>query len=139
MALKIKKVDTSKSAEARWEQYDEDTKVLLMPLDNQQYQVALERMRRQLGRSDAAFEEGKVGVVPGEKTEHEKHCLLLASFILKDWQGALDENDKEIGYTEAAGAEMLKGDTDFFVFVIQKARYIADENQAEAVEVKGKQ
>lgn len=36
MALKLKKTDPAKSFEARWEEYDKDTKVLLMPLDNQQ-------------------------------------------------------------------------------------------------------
>lgn len=138
MALKLKKTDTAKSAEARWERYDEDTEVLLMPLDNQQYQVALERMRRQLARSDANFSEGKVGVVPGEKTEHEKHCLLLATFILQDWKGAVDEAGKPIGYGEQVGNEMLRGDTDFFVFVINRAAAIAADNRVEREEVVGK-
>lgn len=138
MALKLKKVDTTKNAEARWERYDEDTEVLLMPLDNQQYQIALERMRRQLTRSDAGFAEGKVGVVPGEKTEHEKHCLLLASFILKDWKGALDDAGKAIGYSEQVGNEMLQGDTDFFVFVINRAAAIAADYKVEREEILGK-
>ncbi len=86
MALKLKKTDTSKSGEARWEKFDEDTQVLLMPLDNQQYQIALERMRRRLDRNDAQFGEGSVGVIAGEKSEHDNHCMLLAQFILQDWQ-----------------------------------------------------
>ncbi len=138
MALKLNRIDTTKNAEARWERYDEDTEVLLMPLDNQQYQIALERMRRQLARSDAGFGEGKVGVLPGEKTEHEKHCLLLASFILKDWKGALDETGKAIGYSEKVGNEMLQGDTDFFVFVINRAAAIAADYKVECEEILGK-
>lgn len=138
MALKLKKTDTSKSAEARWEDFDKDTKVLLMPLDNQQYQVALERMRRRLARNDAQFGEGSVGVIEGEKTEHDNHCLLLASFIVKDWQGAQDESGKALAYSETTCTEMLRGDADFFYFVLRRAAAIAADNRAELEDIKGK-
>lgn len=138
MALKLKKVGTTKSAEARWEEYDADTKVLLMPLDNEQYQVALERMRRRLARNDAQFGEGSVGVVEGEKTEHDNHCMLLAQFIVRDWQGAQDETGKQIGYSETVGADMLRGDIDFFLFAIRRAAAIAADNKKEQDEIKGK-
>ena len=139
MALKLKKVGTTKSAEARWEDYDADTKVLLMPLDNEQYQVALERMRRRLARNDAQFGEGSVGVIEGEKTEHDNHCMLLAQFIVRDWQGAQDESGKPIGYSETVGADMLRGDIDFFLFAIRRAAAIAADNKKEQDEIRGKQ
>lgn len=139
MALKLKKTDTSKSGEARWEKFDEDTQVLLMPLDNQQYQIALERMRRRLDRNDAQFGEGSVGVIAGEKSEHDNHCMLLAQFILQDWRGAQDEDGNPLKYSEAIATEMLRGDTDFFVFVIKRAATIAADNKKEQEEIKGKQ
>lgn len=139
MALKLKKTDTSKSGEARWEKFDEDTQVLLMPLDNQQYQIALERMRRRLDRNDAQFGEGSVGVIAGEKSEHDNHCMLLAQFILQDWHGAQDEDGNPLKYSEAVATEMLRGDTDFFVFVIKRAATIAADNKKEQEEIKGKQ
>ncbi|MCS4284409.1 hypothetical protein M2396_002705 [Pseudomonas sp. BIGb0278] len=138
MALKLKKTESSKNGEARWEEFDKDTKVLLMPLDNQQYQIALERMRRRLARNDAQFLEGQVGVLEGEKSEHDNHCQLLASFIIKDWQGAEDENGKALAYNEAIGAEMLRGDSDFFYFALRRASTIAAENRQELDEIKGK-
>ena len=138
MALKLKKTDTSKNAEARWEKFDEDTQVLLMPLDNQAYQIALERMRRRLTRNDERFGEGSVGVIEGEKSEHDNHCLLLASFIIKDWQGALDEGGKQIAYNETVGAEMLRGDTGFFLFAIKRAAAIATDNKKELEDIQGK-
>ena len=138
MALKLKKVDSSKNAEARWEKFDEDTQIQLMPLDNQQYQVALERMRRRLARNDAQFGEGSVGVIEGEKTEHDNHCLLLASFIVKDWQGAQDESGKALVYSETTCTEMLRGDADFFYFVLRRAAAIAADNRAELEDIKGK-
>lgn len=139
MALKLKVTNTTKSAEARWEDYDADTKVLLMPLDNEQYQVALERMRRRLARNDAQFGEGSVGVIEGEKTEHDNHCMLLAQFIVRDWQGAQDEKGKPIGYSETVGADMLRGDIDFFLFTIRRAAAIAADNKKELDEIRGKQ
>lgn len=139
MALKLKKIDTTKNAEARWERYDEDTEVLLMPIDNEQYQIALERMRRQLARNDAAFSEDQVGVVPGERSEHDKHCLLLAQFIIQDWKGAVDDSGAALSYEEAVGAEMLRGDVQFFLFTLRRARAIASDYAAEREEVLGKQ
>lgn len=139
MALKLKKIDNTKNAEARWEEFDADTKILLMPLDNQQYQIALERMRRRLARNDAQFGQDTVGVIEGEKTEHDNHCLLLASFIVKDWQGAQDENGKALAYSENTCTEMLRGDADFFYFVLRRAAAIAADNRAEQDEIKGKQ
>ncbi|MNP02655.1 hypothetical protein D3C76_945150 [compost metagenome] len=138
MALKLKKVDSSKNAEARWEEFDADTKILLMPLDNQQYQIALERMRRRLARNDAQFGQEAVGVLEGEKTEHDNHCLLLSSFIVQDWQGAQDENGKPLAYSENTCAEMLRGDSDFFYFVLRRAAAIAADNRAELEDIKGK-
>lgn len=138
MALKLKKTDTSRNAEARWEKFDEDTQVLLMPLDNQAYQIALERMRRRLTRNDERFGEGSVGVVEGEKSEHDNHCMLLAQFIVRDWQGAEDENGKAIAYNETVGAEMLRGNVDFFLFTIKRAAAIAADNKQELDEIRGK-
>ncbi|MGO0684085.1 hypothetical protein [Pseudomonas fulva] len=138
MALQLKKTDTAKSAEARWEEFDKDTKVLLLPLDNQQYQIALERMRRRLARNDAQFGEGAIGVLDGEKSEHDNHCLLLASFIVKDWEGAQDEQGNPLAYSEPVCAEMLQASQEFFYFVLSRASRIAAENREELEEVKGK-
>lgn len=138
MALKLKKTDPSKNGEARWEEFDKDTKVLLMPLDNQQYQIALERMRRRLARNDAQFAEGAVGVIEGEKSEHDNHCLLLASFIVQDWQGAEDESGNPLAYSEKTCTEMLCGDTEFFYFVLRRAAAIAADNRKELEDIKGK-
>lgn len=139
MALKVKNTKTSKSPDARWFDYDAETKVLLNSLDSEAYQIALERMRRRLARNDEKFGEGAIGVVEGEKSEHENHCMLLATFILKDWQGAQGADGKDIGYSEEVGTEMLRGDSEFFLYVIRTAAKFAQENQAELEEIVGKQ
>lgn len=139
MALQIKQTNAQKSPDARWFDYDADTKVLLNPLDSEAYQIALERMRRRLARNDEKFGEGSIGVIEGEKSEHENHCMLLATFILKGWQGALDTAGKEIGYSEEIGTQMLRGDAEFFLFVLRSAAKFAEENRAELAEIVEKQ
>ncbi|MBD8493830.1 hypothetical protein [Pseudomonas syringae] len=139
MALKLKKKDQAKNAEARWFDFDSETKILLMPLDNQGYQIALERMRRRLVRNDAVFQEGQVGIVDGERTEHENHCALLANFILTDWTGAQDESGNPLKYDPEAGAAMMEEDIVLFGFVLDKASTLAKENREERDEALGKQ
>ena len=133
MALKLVKKNAAAS-QTKWVDFDEDTKVLLAGIDTPEYQIALERMRRLLRNNDAKFDEGSVGVVAGEKTEHENHCMLLSNFILKDWDGAQDEEGNPIKYTPAIGAQMLEGDVDFFIFVLKQASTFTDENKEELAE-----
>ena len=133
MALKLVK-KTAAASQTKWVNFDAETKVLLASIDTPEYQIALERMRRRLRNNDAKFDEGSVGVVAGEKTEHENHCMLLSNFILKDWDGAQDEDGNPIKYTPAIGAQMLEGDVDFFIFVLKQASAFAAENKEELVE-----
>ncbi|WP_440090148.1 hypothetical protein [Pseudomonas fragariae (ex Marin et al. 2024)] len=133
MALKLKNKEVVDTA-AKWFDFDQDTKVLLVSLENTEYQIAMERMRRRVQRNDAQFQEGDIGVIQGEKTEYVNHCLAISSFLLKDWKGALDEEGNELPYKPAIGAQMLENDIDFFLFVLDKCRELALELKAEKVE-----
>lgn len=137
MALQMKK-KTAVVGTTKWFDYDTETKVELSGIDNPEYQIALERMRRRLNKNDAQFEEGSVGVVQGEKTEHQNHCMLLGHFILKDWDGAQDEEGNPIKYTPDTGAQMLEGDVDFFIFVLKSAAAFAGQMKEELDETMGK-
>lgn len=137
MALRKKK-QAPANQEARWEDFDDETKVLLMPLDIEAYTIGYERLRRRLNKHDAQFDEGELGVVAGERTEHEGQCMLLANFILLDWEGAEDEDGKPLAYSPEEGTAMLKGDIDFFLFVLKKSAALAKEGKEELAEVKGK-
>lgn len=138
MALKMKQIDNRKSAEAQTVDYDAETSLRVMPADNESYQIALARLNRQVQRNDARFEEGKSGVLPGEKTEYSKLCPLVAEFILVGWEGVLDENDNDLPYSIEAATKLLKGNPEFFSFVLMNAQRISLENEAEAAEIKGK-
>lgn len=137
MALKMIKKDPASGE--KWVPFDADTKILLSGIDNDEYQVALERMRRRLQRNDAQFDEGEVGVLAGERTEHQNHCLLLGHFIVKDWEGVEDADGNPLKYTPTAAAELLDGAVDFFVFVLQQAGKISADARAERAETVGKQ
>lgn len=133
MALKLVK-KTEPVSNDKWFDFDKDTKILLAPIDTPEYQIALERARRRLRRNDEQFTEGTVGVVSGEKTEHQNHCMLLSHFILKDWEGAQDDEGNPLKYTPAIGAQMIETNVDFFIFVLKNAAEFAAENKGELAE-----
>lgn len=137
MALKLIK-KTENFGETKWLDYDSDTKIEVAGLDNPEYQVALERARRRLRKNDEQFDQGDVGVVSGEKTEHSTQCMLLAHFILKDWSGAQDENGNPLKYSPDVGAQMLEGDVEFFLFVLKGAADFSAESKQELEEIAGK-
>ncbi|WP_341959179.1 hypothetical protein [Pseudomonas sp. RC10] len=137
MALQLKK-QSAPVGTTKWFDYDEDTKVEVAGIDNPDYQIGLERMRRRLRKNDERFNEGTVGVVDGEKTEHQNHCLLLAHFIVKGWEGAQDESGNPIKYTPTIGAQMLEGDVDFFIFTLRSAAEFTAESKEDLEETVGK-
>ncbi len=136
MALQLTKKDQAASG-ARWVEFDKDTKVLLVGIDNSEYQVGLERMRRRIVRNDARFEEGQVGVIAGELTEHQNHAMLMSHFIVKDWSGVLDADGNPLKYSPSVAAELLDSNVDFFLFVLRHSASVATEAAEElAVTVK---
>ena len=137
MALQLTKKDQA-AAGARWVEFDKDTKVLLAGIDNAEYQVGLERMRRRIARNDARFEEGQVGVVAGELTEHQNHAMLLAHFIVKDWSGVLDAEGNPLKYGPSVAAELLENSLDFFLFVLRGGSSVATESAEELKDTVGK-
>lgn len=126
MALQLTKKDQAAPG-ARWVEFDKDTRVLLAGIDNAEYQVGLERMRRRITRNDARFEEGQVGVIAGELTEHQNHAMLMSHFIVKDWSGVLDADGNPLKYTPSVAAELLDSNVDFFLFVLRHSASVATE------------
>ncbi|RXU00561.1 hypothetical protein B1F73_09230 [Pseudomonas syringae] len=107
---------------------------MLVSLDNTEYQIAMERMRRRVARNDAQFQEGDIGIIQGEKTEYVNHCLAIASFLLKDWTGAVDDEGNEVKYTAHIGAQMLEDNVELFMFVLKYSGELAISKKEEQVE-----
>lgn len=133
MALRLKAKEVVDTA-AKWFDFDADTKVLIAPVDSPEYQVAIERMQRRIWRNDSVFAEGSVGVLEGEVSEKRNHCMVLAKYIVKDWQGAQDHEGNALPYDEAIGVSMLESDLEFFLFVIRSAESFAKQVQEERKE-----
>jgi hypothetical protein len=135
MALTLSK--KAPVSDLRWAKFDKDTKIQLGGIDNPEYLIALERVRRRIQRNDARFEEGEIGVVPGEKTEHQSHCSLLAQFVVKDWDGVQDDQGNPLKFDVGACTELLESNIDFFLFVLKegsKSTVEASKELAETVE-----
>ncbi|MGY2158567.1 hypothetical protein [Pseudomonas tolaasii] len=135
MALKLSK--KAPVTNLRWAKFDNDTKIQLGGIDNPEYLIALERVRRRIQRNDASFAQGEIGVVAGEMTEHQSHCALLAQFIVKDWEGVQDDQGNPLKFTAGACTELLEANIDFFLFVLQegsKSTIDAGTELAETVE-----
>jgi hypothetical protein len=138
MALQLTKKEPV-NTQHRWAKFDDDTKVLLAGIDNTEYQVALERERRRIQRNDARFTEGQVGVVEGEKTEHESHAMLLGQFIIKGWEGVLDADGNTLKYDPIVAAELISTNVQFFLFVLREAALTSSQAAEERAETVGKQ
>lgn len=123
----------------RWAKFDEDTKIQLGGIDNPEYLIALERVRRRIQRNDASFAQGEIGVFAGEKTEHQSHCALLAQFIVKDWDGVQDDQGNPLKFTASACTELLEANIDFFLFVLKEGSKSTIEAGTELAETVEKQ
>jgi hypothetical protein len=137
MALKLIKQSTPESGE-KWVDFDEDTRILLVGIDDKKYQIASERARRSLRRNDLRFEEGTVGVVAGEKSESELFARLLGTFIVRGWQGVLGESGEPEEFSIDSAVRLLEGSDEFFLFVLKKSGEIARDARAEIEETVGK-
>ncbi|MCV4287867.1 hypothetical protein OH708_08120 [Pseudomonas capsici] len=133
MALKLKNKEVIDTA-AKWFDFDDETQIQLVSLDNTEYQIAMERMRRRLARNDAQFQEGDIGILEGEKTEYANHCLAISTFLLKDWKGAVDAEGRELSYTPGIGAKMLEDNVELFLFVLKHSGELAASQRAEKKE-----
>lgn len=132
MALKL--AEKVVSPGIRWVNFDKDTKIQIDGIDNPDYRIALERVQRRIQRNDAAFAQGEVGVLPGEKTEHESHCALLAQFVIKDWDGVQDASGNPLKFDAEACSKILEVNYDFFLFVLREGSKSAEEISKELAE-----
>jgi hypothetical protein len=79
-----------------------------------------------------------VGVIDGEKTEHQTQCRLLGQFIVKDWAGVQDADGNPLPYSAGAAEQMLDANLEFFLFVLREASASAVEAQKALADTVGK-
>lgn len=133
MALIITKKDPVAVGE-RWKDFDSETKILIAGIDNKQYQLGLERLRRRIRANDAQFEQGAIGLVEGETTEHEGQCLLLSQYVVRDWTGVVDGEGNPVKYSPEAACALLQNQVAFFLFVLKSATEVTASKAGEIEE-----
>ncbi len=137
MAFQLKK--QVRHTDAKWYEFDKDTKIQVASIDNPDYQIALSRLRREIQRNDAKFAMGEVGIISGEKTEYEGQCRLLAHHVVRDWSGVLDEDGNPLQFSHENAEALLLGEAEAFLFVLRSSQSYAAELHEELQEAVGKQ
>lgn len=138
MALRITQTDPAAVGE-RWADFDGEVSIKLAGIDDEQYQIALERARRLIAREDANQSLATLTTTANDRREHDIQCDLLGRFIVRDWKGpVLDESDQAIGYSPEDAAKLLKANIGLFVWVIAQASKVAADRNAEVAETVGK-
>jgi hypothetical protein len=138
MAIRAKQADPIAIGE-RWEDYDHETSFKLAGLDNEEYQLGLERARRLVAKQDAGQTLKNLTVSESDQREYHTQCKLVGAYIIKDWKGEIyDESDVLMPYTPANAEKLLLANVSLFAWVIIKAKEVQIEQQAEEAETVGK-
>lgn len=118
-----------------------DTGVIftLAPIDNRDYQVAIERARRLIARADAGQELNSISVSAADRTEHDIQCDLAGMHLVKGWRGDVFGADGEpIPYTPENASALLASNSELFTWVIATSAAISIDAQKEKEELLGK-
>lgn len=135
MAFQVK--PQVKHTDAKWFEAG-DSKILITSIDNPDYQVAHARFIRLIMRNDTKFKEGQPGALSGEKTEFQSLCYLYANFLIKDWEGVLDENGNPLPFTKENAERLMQDSLEAFVFVQKSAEEYSADLRGELEEAVGK-
>ncbi|MCO8166832.1 hypothetical protein NJC40_03445 [Pseudomonas sp. 21LCFQ02] len=136
--MALKKQKQVKHTDAKWVDFDEDTKIQIASIDNPAYQVALARARREINRNDSNFGISAPGIIEGEKAEYDVQCRLVGHHIIRDWSGVLDEDGNPLPFSLDNAEALLLGTPEAFLFVFKAAQEYATELRGELEETLGK-
>ncbi|WP_193090556.1 hypothetical protein [Advenella sp. FME57] len=138
MALRVSQADPIATSE-RWEDYDHETSFKLAGLDNEEYQLGLERARRLVAKQDAGQTLKNLTISENDQREYQTQCKLVGAYIIRDWKGEIyDENDKLMPYTPENAQKLLLVNVALFAWIILKAKEVQIAQQAEEAETVGK-
>lgn len=131
MALKIAKKKDTKPLE-KWVRYDEDIEFLLRGIDDQMYQVGLERARRLVAKGDSGQTLGSIEARPEDALEVDVQARLVGWYIIRGWRGdILNEVGEKVEYSPQVATDLLKGNTGLFAWVLGQAIAMTAERKAE--------
>lgn len=138
MALRINQTEPEAIGE-RWEEYQKGISFKLKGIDDESYQIALERARRLISREDAGQSLHNITATASDRREQDIQCQLIGHYIVRDWKGEiLDDDDRAVPYSPEAAAKLLKANLDLFSWVVTQATKVAVDKNAEVTETMGK-
>jgi hypothetical protein len=122
----------------RWFNFDETTRVKVAGIDENKYQIAVERARRLIAESDAKQSLHNISVSDADTTEFDVQCQLIAKFLIRDWDGVVNEDGNQAEFSAGAAEKLLKSNVAFFAWVLEKSTLVAIEKKADVAQIKKK-
>lgn len=122
----------------RWFNFDETTRVKVAGIDENKYQIAVDRARRLITQSDARQSLHNISVSDADTTEFDVQCQLMAKFLIRDWDGVVNEDGSEAEFSAEAAEKLLKSNAAFFAWVLEKSTLVAIEKKADVAQIKKK-
>lgn len=125
-------VDSTKAVEGVWIPWLRGVRLRIARLGNRAHREFLtsefQRIRAELGR------------VANEKESENIEIRALATHVLKDWDGLVDDNDQPLTYTVELGVEMLQdsGYEEMSTFVLNSSTRMEHYAREQARETEGK-
>lgn len=122
----------------RWFNFDENTRVKVAGIDENKYQIARDRARRLITQSDARQSLQNISVSDEDTTEFDVQCQLMAKFLIRDWDGVVNEDGSAAEFSADAAEKLLKSNAAFFAWVLEKSTVVAIEKKADVAQIKKK-
>lgn len=122
----------------RWIDYDKTTRIKITGIDDQKYQIAADRARRLIAKADAGQSLHNISVTDDDATEFDIYCQLMSRYIVLDWDGVTDEHGNQTEFSTENAEKLLKGNAQFFAWVLEQASKVAIDKAKEIADAKKK-
>lgn len=110
---------------AQWKEFEGGGRFKLASHQNENYQAALYGARMLMELTERSI---------SDEEEHQLQCLMLGKFVVLDWdEGVTGVNGREVSYSPNWAAHLLKGNAEFFVWVIRESGNIGTQDSKGAI------
>ena len=138
MALRIK-TQISDGFDERWFEYQDGISFKIAPIDNENYQIGLERARRLIDRKESRLDLHKLEVDSSDRSEIGIQSELAGRYLIKDWKGEiLDSEGNQVPYTPDNAQALLFSEPSLISWVILRAAEVAADLAKEQEDIVGK-
>lgn len=138
MALRIK-TQISDGFDERWFEYQDGISFKIAPINNENYQIGLERARRLIDRKESRLDLHKLEVDSSDRSEIGIQSELAGRYLIKDWKGEIFDNEgNQVPYTPDNAQALLLSEPSLISWVILRAAEVAADLAKEQEDIVGK-